>query len=146
MRLRPFTSISPHGISSFPVRVHLHGAVSILTRWFRCCLHNLISAIALASQIEYITHCCRKGFAGYHRYSGSQVSSASRWSKAIVDLLWVNRRWKELMQKTNKLKRQPHAEWVTMHNTPYSWNLQKHCDFQAPDKVTLSRLVDSLSS
>lgn len=40
-------------------------------------LHNLISAIALPSQIQYITHCCSKGFVGgYHGYSGSQVSCA----------------------------------------------------------------------
>lgn len=39
-------------------------------------LHNLISQIALPSQIQYITCCCHKGFAGYYGYSGSQECCA----------------------------------------------------------------------
>lgn len=40
-------------------------------------LHNLISPIALPSQIQYTTHCCCTGFAGRHGHGGSQVSCAT---------------------------------------------------------------------
>ena len=136
--------------------VHLHSTVSIPARWFRCFLHNLISTIALPSQIQYITRCCRKGFAGYRGYNGSRVSCARRRSKVTVDYPKAVGNMHQRKQtdtkdwQINKNRNNnqfpgvspllPHAEWLTPPPPPNSAESTKGPDFPAPGKVTLSCL------
>lgn len=117
--------------------MHLRDTVSILARWFRCFLHNLISPIALPSQIQSIMHCFCKGFAGCHGYSGSKEPCVRR--RIRVDNLTAV--YCGVIHKTTSFHSQEsvscfHLLYDWLCATPLQLTSSKSLDFPAVGKVT----------